>query len=99
MGIASYLVWQARESYPGARIALIIYAVHLGFNALWSILFFGMKNPGLAFAEIIILWLMIVVVMVLFFKINKVAGGLFIPYLLWVSFASVLNFYIWRLNS
>jgi translocator protein len=71
----------------------------LVLNSLWSILFFGMKNPALAFGEIIILWLFIIVLIVLFYPLNKIASYLLIPYLLWVSFASILNFSIWQLNK
>jgi benzodiazapine receptor len=97
MGISSYLVWQARE-LPGAKIALWFYGIQLALNALWSILFFGMKNPGLAFAEIIILLISIIITTVLFWRISPLAGALMIPYILWVSFASILNYNIWQLN-
>ena len=98
MGVASYFVWQKRGENPLANTALIIFFVHLIFNALWSILFFGLQNPMWAFLEIIILLVMIIVLVILFYKIDKRAAYLLIPYLLWVSFASVLNFSIWRLN-
>lgn len=98
MGIASYLIWKARKKNLQTKTALIIYAVHLVLNVLWSIIFFGLRNPGMAFVEIIILLIMILATMYWFFKINKTAFYLFVPYLLWVSFASVLNFYIWKLN-
>lgn len=97
MGIAAYLVLQQRD-VPGAKMALWVYGVHLVFNALWSILFFGLKNPGLAFAEIIVLLILIVVTTVLFWKINPAAGALMIPYIAWVSFATFLNYTIWQLN-
>lgn len=98
MGIASYLVWQKRGENPLAKTALIIFFVHLVFNALWSIIFFGLHSPMWAFFEIIILWIMILVLIALFYKIDKRAAYLLVPYILWVSFASVLNFSIWRLN-
>jgi tryptophan-rich sensory protein len=78
--------------------ALVFFAVQLALNALWSFLFFGLKNPMLAGLEIVILWLMIYETYTKFVKINKIAGYLLIPYLLWVSFASVLNASIWWLN-
>lgn len=97
MGVAAYLVWQQRDA-PGAKMALGVYGVHLVFNALWSILFFGLKNPGIAFFEIIVLLVLIVVTTVLFWRINPWAGALMIPYIAWVSFASFLNYTIWQLN-
>ena len=98
MGIAAYLVWRKRTHNKGTRSSLVFYGIQLIFNTLWSIIFFGLKNPGLAFADIIILLLMIVVTTVKFWKIDRYAGILFLPYLLWVSFATVLNFAIWQMN-
>ena len=98
MGIASYLVWQKRELGQSVRVALMVYGVHLVLNALWSIIFFGLKNPGLAFMEIIGLLFFIVLTMVLFYKIRPVTVWLLLPYLLWTSFATFLNFTIWSLN-
>jgi benzodiazapine receptor len=100
MGIAAGLVWDRMESNTEiVKKALVFFAVQLALNALWSYLFFGLKNPGLALLEIVILWLMIYETYVQFGKINKIAGYLFIPYLLWVSFAMVLNASIWWLNK
>lgn len=97
MGIAAGLVWNQRD-VPGAKLALFIYGMQLVLNALWSVLFFGLKNPGLAFVEIIVLLISIVVTTVLFFKINPLAGALMLPYIAWVAFASYLNFTLWQLN-
>lgn len=97
MGIAAYLVW-TKKDMPGAKIALWVYGIHLVLNSLWSILFFGLRNPGAAFAEIIILLILIIVTTVLFWKIDPRAGALMLPYIAWVSFAMVLNYSIWRLN-
>ncbi|WP_396169248.1 TspO/MBR family protein [Flavobacterium sp.] len=99
MGVAAGLVWSRIDfEKEVVKKALIFFAVQLALNALWSYLFFGLKNPMLAGIEIIILWLMIYETYVKFVKINKIAGYLMIPYLLWVSFASVLNASIWWLN-
>jgi benzodiazapine receptor len=99
MGVAAGLVWNRIEQESAAvKSALIFFAIQLALNALWSFLFFGLKNPMLAGIEIIILWLMIYETYAQFSKINKIAGYLFIPYLLWVSFAMVLNGSIWWLN-
>lgn len=96
MGIAAYLVWQRRS--VGGRRALTVYGVQLVFNAMWSAIFFGLRNPGMAFAEIILLLLLIVFTTIVFWRIDHRAGWLFMPYLVWVGFASYLNFAIWVLN-
>lgn len=96
MAIALFIVWQA--NHERSKRAVIVFIIHLGLNALWSILFFGLQSPAWAFAEIILLWLFIVVLVIWFWRINKWAGILLLPYLLWVSFAGVLNFYIMMLN-
>ncbi len=99
MGVAAGLVWNCIEIEKElVKKALIFFAIQLALNTLWSFLFFGLKNPMLAGIEIIILWLMIYETYIQFSKINKIAGYLFIPYLLWVSFATVLNGSIWWLN-
>ena len=100
MGIAAGLVWARIDvQREDVRNALLFFAIQLALNALWSVLFFGLKNPLLALIEIVILWLMIYETFVKFTKVDKVAGYLFIPYLLWVSFAAVLNASIWWLNK
>jgi tryptophan-rich sensory protein len=98
IGISLYLVIKDGIDSQGKKKALFVFSIHLILNSLWSILFFGMKNPFLAFIEIIILWGMIIYTMVLFKKIDKRTIYLLTPYLLWVSFAALLNFSIWRLN-
>ena len=99
MGVAAGLVWNRIDNEKEAvKNALICFAVQLGLNALWSYLFFGLKNPLLAGVEIIVLWLMIYETYTKFAKINSIAGYLLLPYLLWVSFAMVLNGSIWWLN-
>jgi translocator protein len=99
MGISLYLVWLKRGSNSLTQTAIILFVVHLILNALWSIIFFGLKNPMIAFFEIIVLWIMIVVLIYIFFKIDKRSAYLLLPYFLWVSFASILNFSIWQLNK
>lgn len=99
MGVAAGLVWDRMESNKEAvKKALIVFAIQLALNALWSYLFFGLHNPTLAGLEIIILWLVIYETYLQFSKINKIAGYLLLPYLAWVSFAMVLNASIWWLN-
>jgi len=97
MSIAAFLIWQKRDN-PKAKQALRFYGTQLILNALWSIIFFGMHNPGLAFLEIIFLWSFILITLIKFYQINKIAGLLFIPYLLWVSFALILNLFVWMIN-
>ena len=97
MAVAAWLVWR-RVGWAGARLALTLFMVQLTLNAAWSIIFFGLRNPGAAFAEVVVLWAAILGTLVLFWQVSVPAGILFIPYLAWVSFATVLNFAIWRLN-
>lgn len=99
MGVAAGLVWNRIDfERETVRKALLFFAVQLALNALWSFLFFSLHNPLLAFVEIIILWLMIYETFIQFRKVDKIAGYLFIPYLAWVAFATVLNGSIWWLN-
>lgn len=97
MGLALYLVWNSKKS-KSVRSALNIFAVQMVLNILWSVFFFGLGNFWLAFAEIVVLWFMILFTIISFSKINKIAGWLLIPYIAWVSFASYLNFVIASLN-
>lgn len=93
MGLALYLIWRKNN-----RLLVWLFFGHLFFNAVWSILFFGLQAPLLAFIDIILLWLLIIVLIVRFRPASKAAAYLLIPYLYWVSFALVLNYAIWRLN-
>jgi translocator protein len=97
MALSAWLVWR-RDGFSRASGPLGIYLVQLVFNAAWTWLFFGLKRPDLAFAEIIALWLLIVATIVAFLRRQRLAAVLLVPYFLWVTFASFLNFEIWRLN-
>jgi benzodiazapine receptor len=97
MAVAAWFIWTRRDQ-PGARLALGLFGVQLALNTLWSFLFFGMENPGAAMFEIVLLWIALVATIAAFREISPVAAWLLTPYLLWVSFASCLNFAIWRLN-
>lgn len=97
MGVAAWLVWKDR-GFAGARVALLLYGVQLVLNAAWSWLFFGLQRPGLAFAEILLLWSAILATLIAFWRHRKLAGALLVPYLAWVSFATALNWAIWQLN-
>jgi benzodiazapine receptor len=99
MGISLFLVWKkAVETKNFSRKWITFFAIQLALNTLWSILFFGLHSPMLAFVEILLLWLFILLTLIEFRKISTAAGLLLIPYLFWVSFAAFLNFSIWRLN-
>jgi tryptophan-rich sensory protein len=98
MGVAAFLVWKKGTETEGVRAALTLFAVQLALNGLWSILFFGMQSPGLAFMEIIVLWLAIAATIGTFWRVTQPAAWLLLPYLAWVSFAAVLNGSIWMLN-
>ena len=99
MGISLFLLWEKTLHYPGVRTALFWFAVQLGLNMLWSILFFGLKSPFFALIEIIVLWIAIFLTILKSFRVSKLAGVLLIPYLIWVSFAAGLNYSIWTLNA
>ncbi|MEI6083063.1 MAG: TspO/MBR family protein [Verrucomicrobiota bacterium] len=95
MAVAAWLVW-CRVGWGGA---LVWFVVQLALNATWSPVFFGMHRIGLALVNIVLLWAAIAGTMVAFWKVAPVAGWLFVPYLAWVSFATVLNYTLWRLNG
>ncbi len=92
MGIAAWRVW-LRGGFEDrrSRVALVVFLIHLLFNAAWTGLFFGLHQIELAAVEIVVLWLLIAVVIALFWRRDPVAGGLLIPYLLWVTYATTLN--------
>jgi tryptophan-rich sensory protein len=97
MSVSAWRIWLIRER-PGARRALTLHFVQLGLNALWSVLFFGLKQPGLALIEIVILWTLLVTLLRAFFRLDRAAGWLWLPYVAWVTFAMGLNASIWWLN-
>lgn len=97
IGISLAIVWMKKDSLY-RKPALIMFAIQLGLNVMWSYLFFDLHNPQLAFIEIVALWIAILFNIYYAYKVNKTAGLLLIPYILWVSFASILNFVIWQLN-
>ena len=97
MGISVSIVWLSEKNELRKK-ALTVFFIQLILNTLWSIIFFGMENPMLAFIEIIFLWFAILYTIILFWKIQRPAAILLIPYILWVSFASVLNLSIALLN-
>jgi translocator protein len=98
MAVAAWSVWRER-GWRGARGALALFGVQLGLNSLWSVLFFGLRAPGLALVEILLMWGAILATLVAFWRVRPLAGALLVPYLAWVSFAAVLNAVLWRLNA
>lgn len=97
MGISAWLAWRV-GGFRAAKSALTLFLLQLAFNALWSWLFFGWHRGALAFAEILMLWALILFTLIAFWRVRPWAGVLLVPYLLWVSFACMLNYSIWRLN-
>lgn len=98
MGISSYLVWQRRKAVSGFTWAVIIYFLQLILNIFWSFFFFYQQQLGFATIEIGILLVAIIINAFIFYRINKVAGLLYIPYILWVGFATYLTYSIFILN-
>ncbi len=102
MGYAAWLVWMtpAGELPSGRRTrALVLFFAQLVLNGLWSWIFFGWHEIRIAFFEIVNLWFAILATMIMFFRVRPLAGWLLVPYLLWVTFATALNFAIWQMNS
>ena len=97
MGIAAWLVWRQR-GFQGARTALTWFLLQLAANALWNWLFFEWNQGAAAFGEILVLWALILATLLSFWRLNRLAGALLLPYLAWVSFAAALAFSLWRLN-
>ena len=97
MGIAAWLVWR-QAGFRAARAALTLFLVQLVFNAAWSWLFFAWHLGGLAFADILVLFVLIASTLAAFWRKTRIAGAMMLPYLLWVGFAAVLNYAVWQLN-
>jgi tryptophan-rich sensory protein len=98
MGIAAFLVWRKGLGQRQVRVALGIFAIQLVLNTAWTIIFFGLYSLFGAVIAIVFLWIAILINIVTFWRISKVAGALLIPYILWVSFAGILNYSVWMLN-
>lgn len=98
MGVAIFLIWRRGLHERGVKPAFTIFWVQLVINVLWSVVFFGLKSPLGGMVLIIILWFMVLFTIIWFFKISKLAGGLLIPYIVWLSIASSLNVGVWILN-
>jgi benzodiazapine receptor len=98
MAVAAFLIWRKGLGEEGVRYALILFLVQLVLNALWSVVFFGLHSPLYGMVVIIALWIAILLTIIKFFQLSVAAGSLLLPYILWVSFAAVLNISIWVLN-
>jgi len=98
MAVAAFLVWRKGLGEEGVKCALTVFLVQLVLNALWSVVFFGLRSPLYGMVVILALWVAIVVTIIKFFRLSVAAGSLMLPYILWVSFASALNIAIWVLN-
>jgi tryptophan-rich sensory protein len=98
MAVAAWLIWRIPTASPSRSVALGLFVVQLGANALWSWLFFAWRLGGAALAEVLVLWLLIACTLALFWRIKPLAGLLLVPYLGWVTFAAALNHTLWRLN-
>ena len=98
MGISAYLVWKNGLQAPNVKSALSIFGVQLALNLLWSILFFGLHSPFAGLVCIVLLWVSIALTIVAFNRISRKAALLLVPYILWVTFAALLNFTVWQLN-
>lgn len=98
MGIALFLVWIEDASEELKKIAIALFSVQLILNFFWSFIFFNLQQPGWALVEIIAMWFFILLTIFAFAQVNKTAAWLLVPYISWVSFATILNYSIWQLN-
>ncbi len=99
MGVSLYMVWKQPRNIRHRKTCLFLFGIQLVLNLFWSFLFFVGHSPVLALVDIGLLWIMVVVMIIAFIQVREAAGLLQIPYVLWVSFAAVLNFAIWQLNA
>jgi len=99
MGIAIYFIWRQGFEKEGVKTAFTLFWVQLGLNAIWSVVFFGLESLLGGMVIIITLWVLLLIIIIRFFKISRVAGGLLVPYIVWISIASSLNTWVWVLNA
>lgn len=97
IGIAAWLVWRER-GFSAAKRALVLFAIQLAANALWTWLFFAWRFGAVSFIEILFLWMLIVATLVAFWRVRRLAGALLLPYLAWVTYATALTFSVWQRN-
>lgn len=99
MGIALYQVWKTDAAATLKKTAILLFALQLVLNFFWSLIFFNQHQVGWAIVEILVMWVFILLTIFAFARVNKLAAWLLVPYISWVSFASILNYTIWKLNS
>jgi len=98
MAVSAFLVWQKGFAHPAVKMALALYLLQLVLNLLWTPIFFGLKMPFIAFIEIVFLYIAIIFTILAFARVSIFAALLLIPYILWTTFAAILNLSIWLLN-
>jgi len=98
MGVSAFIIWRKGLHEQQVKVALSIFMVQLILNVFWSVIFFGLRLPFVAFVEIILLWVTILLTILHFRKVSVTAALLLMPYIIWVTFATLLNFSLWRLN-
>ncbi|MBL0130059.1 MAG: tryptophan-rich sensory protein [Chitinophagaceae bacterium] len=98
MGVALFFVWKSDVNEQLKRTAITLFAIQLVLNFFWSFIFFNQHQPGWALVEIIVMWVFILLTIFSFAPISKTAAWLLVPYISWVSFATILNYTIWKLN-
>ncbi|GFP75113.1 TspO/MBR family protein [Clostridium fungisolvens] len=99
IGIAAYRIYELRKQGKNTKNALVYYYIQLILNFLWPIIFFKLKLYGVAFIELVVLIIFIFITIIKFFKVDKVAGFLMLPYILWCLYASILNLFVWIMNE
>lgn len=98
MGVAAWLVWR-RDGFSHAKLPLMLFLIQLALNVAWSGIFFGLRLVGVAFLEVVLLWLFILSTTIAFWPVSRMASWLMVPYLTWVTYAAALNAAIWRMNA
>jgi tryptophan-rich sensory protein len=98
MAVAAWLVWK-KKGFLRANIPMTLFFLQLGLNGVWPWLFFGFKLPGWAFLDIVVLWFALLLTLASFWIESPAAGALLVPYLAWISYAAVINYIIWRINT
>ena len=99
MGLASYRIYMLRDEGKDVGSSLFFYCLQLLLNYLWPLIFFSFRLYGVAFIELVILMIFVIITFIEFFKLDKCAGILLIPYIIWLAFAGVLNFFLWMKNE